>query len=430
MRGTERMDQALINSGDHARLRRVMEKAERGEALCIAFLGGSITEGYSSTAHENCYAARIFSWWEKSFPQSRMRYVNAGIGGTGSDYGAARAERDVLSERPDVVFVDFSVNDAANEFYQECYEGLLRKLLGSTGQPAVVLLHFIKYDDGTTAEAEHLALGRHYGLPCLSVRSSIYAMIKSGELEAESITADGLHPNDKGHGMIAELVTAFLEEVRKENAAGAEAALPEALTANAWEAVTLWQNGNSAPELSGFSADKKEKEYPADHFRGGWTGKKAGDEIRFRFYGSELAVQFRRTVKRPAPVAAAVVDGDERRPVFLDANFDQDWGDCLSTVPVMRHGQLLDGLTPERRSPLRYDTYNEVIRLAGEKPVQAAEHTLCIRVLGEPEELGWEKAALNTGEVAWLKSEEGSGETAFDLLGILVSAAEKKGETA
>ena len=149
---------ALVNSGDHHRLIRVMEKARRGEELCIAFLGGSITEGYSSSRHENCYAARIFAWWQQSFPQSRMRYVNAGIGGTGSDYGAARAKRDVLSEKPDVVFVDFSVNDAANEFYKECYEGLLRKLLGGPGQPAVVLVHFIKYDDGATAEAEHLEL--------------------------------------------------------------------------------------------------------------------------------------------------------------------------------------------------------------------------------------------------------------------------------
>ena len=115
------MDQraAIVNNGDHHRLIRVMEKARQGGEVCVAFLGGSITEGYSSSRHENCYAARIFKWWQQSFPQAKMRYVNAGIGGTGSDYSTARAERDVLSEKPDVVFVDFSVNDAANGFYNQ-----------------------------------------------------------------------------------------------------------------------------------------------------------------------------------------------------------------------------------------------------------------------------------------------------------------------
>ena len=427
MKGYEGMkgNAALVNSGDHYRIKRAMEKAVRGEDLCIAFLGGSITEGYSSSRHENCYAARIFSWWEKSFPGSSMRYVNAGIGGTGSDYGAARAQRDVLSEKPDVVFVDFSVNDAADEYCQECYEGLLRKLLRSESAPAVVLIHFIKYDDASTAEEQHLALGKRYGLPCLSIRSSLYALIRSGEIEAESITADGLHPNDEGHRRIAEYVNAFLEEVKKEEEGGTETEMPAALTANAWEDAELWQNGNSAPELRGFKADKKEKEYPSDHFRGGWTGRKAGDEILFRFRGSELAVQFRRTVKRPAPLAAAILDGDESRPFILDANFDYDWGDCLSTVCVMRHGQLLDAQTPERVSPIRYDERRDVLMAAKDAAAHTEEHTLLIRVLGDPDTLGWEKGLLSTGETAWLKSENDSKEVSFDLLGIMVSAVSK-----
>ena len=98
--------QPLIHSGDHAALRRAMKKAEAGEGLGIAFLGGSITEGYSSTTHEKCYAARVHAWWKENFPQSEIRYINAGIGGTGSQYGAARVEKDILSRNPDVIFVD------------------------------------------------------------------------------------------------------------------------------------------------------------------------------------------------------------------------------------------------------------------------------------------------------------------------------------
>ena len=130
----------LVNSGDHARLKRAMSGALRGEKLCVAFIGGSITEGYSSTSHDKCYAKRIHDWWVRTFPDSGISYLNAGIGGTGSDYGCARVERDVLSHKPDVVFVDFTVNDPADDHYIETYEGLIRHLLLSPSQPAVVLL--------------------------------------------------------------------------------------------------------------------------------------------------------------------------------------------------------------------------------------------------------------------------------------------------
>ncbi len=107
----------VINSGNHTRLIKAMDKARRGEDLCIAFIGGSITEGYSSTSHDKCYAKLIHDWWVREFPGSNIRYVNAGIGGTGSDYGAARVEGDVLKYKPDVGFVDVTVNDADNELY-------------------------------------------------------------------------------------------------------------------------------------------------------------------------------------------------------------------------------------------------------------------------------------------------------------------------
>ena len=42
-----------------------------------------------------------------------MNFYNAGIGGTGSDFGITRLYDDVVSRDPDIVFVEFSVNDRA-----------------------------------------------------------------------------------------------------------------------------------------------------------------------------------------------------------------------------------------------------------------------------------------------------------------------------
>lgn len=101
------------------RLKECMLRAEDGAELTIGFFGGSITQGSLATKPENCYAYRVFSWWKQKFPQAVFHYVNGGIGGTTSHFGVSRAETDVLMYQPDVVFVDFSVNDDANTFFKK-----------------------------------------------------------------------------------------------------------------------------------------------------------------------------------------------------------------------------------------------------------------------------------------------------------------------
>lgn len=71
-----------------------------------------------------------------------------------------------------------------------------------------------------------------------------------------------------------------------------------------------------------------------DCFRYGWTAKKTGDAITFLAEGSCIAVQYRKSVKLPAPVALAVVDDDTEHAVRLDANFDETWGDKLELATL------------------------------------------------------------------------------------------------
>ena len=93
------------------RLKSFLARAEKGEELTVAFLGGSITQGSLASTPETCYAYRVYEWFRKTYPQSAFHYVNGGIGGTNSHYGVSRAVTDVLMYQPDLVIVDFSVND-------------------------------------------------------------------------------------------------------------------------------------------------------------------------------------------------------------------------------------------------------------------------------------------------------------------------------
>ena len=55
-----------------ARLKRCMRRARQGGDLTLGFFGGSITQDCAATIHENCYAWRVFRWWEAAFPAARF----------------------------------------------------------------------------------------------------------------------------------------------------------------------------------------------------------------------------------------------------------------------------------------------------------------------------------------------------------------------
>ena len=336
------------------RLKNLMKRAANGESLVIGFLGGSITQGSLSSTPETCYAYLVYEWWKKSFPNATFSFVNGGIGGTTSHYGGARAWKDVLCYRPDIVTVDFSVNDDANEFFEETYEGTLRRLLMAPSAPAVVVLNNVFYDTGKNAQEYHNRIADHYGIPHVSIKDTIFPDVESGKIVRADITPDNLHPNDKGHRLVADEICKLLDsikaEVEEEAIAGENIEdksmkteesilLPEPLTENAYEHSRLIQIQDNEAILDGFLVDPIEKKGMLDIFKNGWTAAHTNDKISFEIECSCLAVQYRKSVQQPVPKAKAVIDGDEAHAVILDGNFTEDWGDCLYLEPLLHHAE-------------------------------------------------------------------------------------------
>lgn len=336
------------------RLKNLMKRAANGESLVIGFLGGSITQGSLSSTPKTCYAYLVYEWWKKSFPNAAFSFVNGGIGGTTSHYGGARAWKDVLCYRPDIVTVDFSVNDDANEFFEETYEGTLRRLLMAPSAPAVVVLNNVFYDTGKNAQDYHNRIADHYGIPHVSIKDTVYPDVESGKIVRADITPDNLHPNDKGHRLVADEICKLLDsikaEVEKETIAGeniegkstkteASILLPVPLTENAYEHSRLIQIQDNEAILDGFLVDPIEKKGMLDIFKNGWTAAHTNDKISFEIECSCLAVQYRKSVQQPVPKAKAVIDGDEAHAVILDGNFTEDWGDCLYLEPLLNHAE-------------------------------------------------------------------------------------------
>ncbi len=331
-------EQGWVNRGNLYRMKELMKRAKAGDRMVLAFLGGSITQGSLSSEYTNCYAYLVYDWFVKRFPKTAFTYVNAGVGGTTSQFGVARVDEDVLAYKPDFVIIEFSVNDDNTDFFQETYEGLVRKVYGNAFEPAVLLVHNICYDTGISAEEKHRQIGAHYELPSVSMKSTIYPEVVAGRIQNRQITPDDLHPNTDGHALLAEVITDFLDKVYSQMEEEEKPVdMPAPMTVNAYQNARRYQNHNSTPVCQGWEADPALKKYVNDMFRNGWTASEKGANITFEVEGTEIAVQYRKSVNLPAPIAVAVVDGDEEKAVPLDANFDETWGDCLYISTVANH---------------------------------------------------------------------------------------------
>lgn len=336
-------DKGIVSLGNLYRISKVMKKAAAGDDITVGMLGGSITQGSLSSTPETCYAYLVYQWWVNKFKDSKVTYINGGIGGTTSQFGVARVESDMLIYEPDFIITEFSVNDSATDLFKETYEGLIRKMLESKSEPALLILNNVQYNDGVNAQAIHNEIGAAYNLPMVSIRNSLYPEVESGRILATEVTPDDLHPNDFGHKIVSEIVINALEKIYKEVFNGNvqdNYKIPDVtVTKNRYMDSIRYNNKNIQPTLNGFTPDLVTQERITDIFRNGFKARRIGDTIHFEVTGGMISVQYCKTIKRIAPIAKAVIDGDEENPIILDANFEQTWGDCLYLQDLLVAGE-------------------------------------------------------------------------------------------
>lgn len=207
---------------DNTALAAVMKKAEAGEPVTIAVIGGSITQGTISkgaidnqVAQKSCYADIFFGWWKETFPNSDITVVNAGIGATDSYLGVHRVQEDVLDYHPDVVLVEYSVNDGSSNTYKITYDNLVYKVATSKDAPAVMLL-FMGQTNYSSAQSIHQLVGFNYGLPMVSYLNLLSGWFESGRYTDKDLSGDVTHPSALGHAIVGEILWKYLNNVYAE----------------------------------------------------------------------------------------------------------------------------------------------------------------------------------------------------------------------
>lgn len=204
----------MYTEGNPARIAKVIKKLQSGEAVTVAFLGGSITQGTGADG-ENCYAALTAKWIQAQYPDATVNYVNAGIGATGSYIGVHRCDTQVLSSDPDLVFIDFSVNDTSdrNALNKLTYEGLIRKIWKYDTAPGIICIAMTQ-DNGTSVQQAHGEITEKYSVPYVSYHDAMLDFLNSTDsVQWSDISGDNIHPNLAGHAILSSMLTTYLQYI-------------------------------------------------------------------------------------------------------------------------------------------------------------------------------------------------------------------------
>lgn len=317
--------QARRNAG------RFFDKLRAGRAVTVAYIGGSLTAGAgASNAEKTSYRALTNDWLRRTFPKVKFTELNAAVAGTGSLYATLRARRDVIADKPDLVFVEFAASDAleatANDetIIKKSVEGLLRQLLAVPQPPEVVMLYAATPKRETRA-AWHDAVAAHYGVPSLNLAEQTWAAIDAGRIKAadllpadarkdSSTTKDPLALSDTGHKLYAETITAFLAEQQGMRATPLMRTLPPPLVSDELNYGELKPIAEIKHDPTWRAETSGDHNFPAALL----TTNKPGAQIEYYFEGTVLGLTFRAgpdggTIEclidgKPAPAPLARID--------------------------------------------------------------------------------------------------------------------------
>lgn len=311
---SEWIDRSIVVRGNNARLKRVFAKASRGERIVIGMIGGSITEGAHASVPSRHFSAYVAEWFALNFPAARVSVHNAGFKATGSIYGVARVERDLLAAKPDLAILEFAVNDRDFKEESQAYEGMIRKILSAPGEIAVVQL-FMTTNVGKNSQDWKIRIGDHYQLPSASLHNLVYPEIQKGKLAWRELSPDHIHPNDRGNEYAGKMLCALLrKELLSAPDAPAGRILPRPLFGGEYERAGLIEACDLRPVRNSGWELVRENRQNGSFYR----SSRAGSTIEFEIQGRRLFLSYLKVIGKAGKARVFI---DDKETATIDSWF-------------------------------------------------------------------------------------------------------------
>lgn len=329
-----------VPSVQRSGLGNTQKKLTSAEPTRIAYMGGSITE-------QEGWRVLTQEWFKENYPDAELVEIPAGLGGTNSELGAYRVGRDVIQHNPDLVFIEFAVNNGVTQRkpLTEAMEGIIRQIWKANPATDICFVYTIsdkfmpyteegKYFSKAAAHMEKIA--DHYGIPSINMAYEVPKLAADGKLllhakkpttkeEEEALdgkilfAGDGVHPYiATGHPVYFEQVQAALpgfleaepEEKRK---------LPNPMEPNNLEDAQMVPISSATLDGNWQKIDFSQ----ADHLRRVesktselWQASEKGDTLSFRFRGTHAGLYG--VLGPDSGVFTASVDGKSREQIMFD----------------------------------------------------------------------------------------------------------------
>ena len=195
-------------------LRKYVERTrwdiESGADATIVCFGDSITAGY---AVRRGFPSFLLESLRQRFPDSKIEMINSGISGDTSQDGLSRLDWAVLSYEPDLVTINFGINDCVlglslEEFEMNLVE-MVRRIRAGPDSEILLLssqpLESPPYDQRVLdyyQTVERVAKEMNVGF--VDVYGAWMKRVQAG-MPLDSLILPGLdHPNEAGYRIIAE----------------------------------------------------------------------------------------------------------------------------------------------------------------------------------------------------------------------------------
>lgn len=188
----------------------------KNRALMVVCHGHSVPAGYFKTPVVDSlgsYPHGLRAGLAERFPHAVINVVVTAIGGETGRSGAARFERDVLSLRPDIVTIDYSLNDrgggleAAEKAWRAMIEAALKqgtKVLLLTPTPDIrPQAKWLEPDSPLQQQAAQVRrLAREYDVGLVDSLAAFEQAVRDGA-DIATLMSQGNHPNAQGHALVS-----------------------------------------------------------------------------------------------------------------------------------------------------------------------------------------------------------------------------------
>ena len=207
------LEKSVTNKGNNYRIKKFLEKIRSGENVYVACIGGSVTEGAGPADFRDGYAYQFSKLLRRTYaPQgaTNLTFDGAGLSGSSSVVGLVRYQQDVvdvLKTDPDLLVIEFAVNDGGEPTNQRAFEQLIRNALEAKPEAAVIALYSAAKYPNTQLQMSLFA--NHYKIPQVSIQDAINN--RKNSFTDEQFFTDIVHPTKEGHTIMAECLMNILD---------------------------------------------------------------------------------------------------------------------------------------------------------------------------------------------------------------------------